>query len=106
MASFVFEQYSLVGIASRSFVLLLLTAGIAFAFRRRSASVVHGIWAVGLGGCLATPVVMSLSPSWSLPLLPSEASDVSTTPVVASASQPATTAGMAKHAPIGNERLT
>src|SRR5688572_29106897 len=61
---------SLISIALRSFVLLLLTVGIGFALRRRSAAVQHGIWAVGLGGCLAIPVVVALSPSWSLPLLP------------------------------------
>lgn len=63
------EANSILGLAARSVVLLLLTAGVAFAFRRRSAAVLHGIWTVGLGACLATPVAMYLAPRWSLPVL-------------------------------------
>jgi beta-lactamase regulating signal transducer with metallopeptidase domain/thiol-disulfide isomerase/thioredoxin len=104
MASMFIEPYSLVAIAVRSFVLLILTACVAFAFRRRSASVLHGIWTVGLGGCLATPVVMLLSPSWYLPLLPPEASVVSTSPDLAGTRQPLATTGIATHMPIDSER--
>src|SRR5687768_13954298 len=104
MASMFIEPYSLASIAIRSCVLLILTACIAFAFRRRSAAVLHGTWTVGLGGCLATPIVMLLSPSWYLPLLPPKSSAVSTTPVLAGARQPAVTVGIATHALIGNER--
>ena len=41
MASLLLEQYSLINIAVRSFVLLILTTGIAFALRRRSAAYLH-----------------------------------------------------------------
>ena len=104
MASFVLDQYLLGGIASRSCVVLLLTAGVAFALRHRSASVVHGIWAVGLGGCLAIPVIMSISPGWSLPLLPPAASADLTTPDLVPRSQPATAPSIAAHAPLGRGR--
>ena len=104
MASMFLEPYALASLAARSFVLLILTACIAFAFRRRSAAVLHGIWAVGLGGCLGTPIVMMLSPSWNLPLLPPEASAVSTTTVLSGSRQPTATAGNAPHAVNGSER--
>jgi len=103
MASMSLEPYSLASIAVRSFILLILTAGIAFALRRRSAAVLHGIWTVGLAGCLATPIVMSLSPNWSLPLLPPQASAGATKPVVLSAGEPAISA-FNTHAPVSNER--
>lgn len=105
MASMFFESNLLAAIAMRSFILLILTTCIAFVFRRRSAAVLHGIWTVGLGGCLATPVVMLLSPSWYLPLLPTEKSAVSTTPVLDSARRPEATAGMATHASLGNKPM-
>ena len=104
MASMLLEPYSLVSIAARSFILLTLTAGMAFAFRRRSAAVLHGIWAVGLGGCLAIPVVMWLSPSWFLPLLPPEASDPSPTRDVAAGSRLATPASTPESTYAGNGR--
>lgn len=72
MTSLLLEQYSLIGMAVRSFILLTLAAGIAFAFRRRSAAFVHGIWAIGLVVCLATPLVMLLLPAWTLQVLPPE----------------------------------
>ena len=80
MASLLLEQSSLVSMAVRSFVLLILTIGIAFALRRRSAAFLHGIWTVGLAGCLATPIVMSLLPSWTLRVLPPETSAAATKP--------------------------
>jgi beta-lactamase regulating signal transducer with metallopeptidase domain/uncharacterized GH25 family protein/thiol-disulfide isomerase/thioredoxin len=103
MANMILEPYSLVGIAVRSFVLLIATAGVAFAFGRRSAAVLHGIWAVGLIGSLATPVVMWLSPSWRLPLLPPESSMISTNPVLAGAKQAVTTAEHGKYVAIVDE---
>ncbi len=96
------EPYSLVSIATRSFLLLLLTAGIAIACRRCSAAVLHGIWTVGLGACLATPVLILLSPSWALPLLPAQERPTVGIPVVqrlGETQHPATAA----HVPIGNE---
>jgi beta-lactamase regulating signal transducer with metallopeptidase domain/uncharacterized GH25 family protein/thiol-disulfide isomerase/thioredoxin len=79
MATALLEHYSLFSIVGRSFVLLLLTSAIAFAYRRRSAAVLHGIWVVGLGGCLAIPIVTLLFPSWRLPLLPPQTAAVSPT---------------------------
>ncbi len=98
------ELEPLASIAVRSFVLLILTACIVFALRRRSAAVLHAVWTVGLAGCLATPIVMSLSPSWSLPLFPPAASAVSTALVSAGARQSRATSGIATRATIGNER--
>ena len=70
MASMLLEPYWIAGFAVRSFVVLILTAGIAAALRRCSAACVHGVWAVGTACCLATPIVAWLSPSWTLPILP------------------------------------
>ena len=64
------DSASIASIALRSLALLVLTAGIGFALRRRSSAVQHGIWAVGMAGCSAMPIVMAFSPSFSLPLLP------------------------------------
>ena len=64
------DSASIVGIALRSLALLVLTAAIGFALRRRSSAVQHGIWAVGMAGCSAMPIVMTFSPSWTLPFLP------------------------------------
>lgn len=101
MATALIEHYSLISIAGRSFVLLLLTLVIAFACRRRSAAVIHGIWAVGLAGCLAIPIVTWLSPSWRLPLLPPQTPAVSHTPKVVSDIQAATNSRVAKHMHVG-----
>ncbi len=59
----------IVGIALRSMAVIVLTAAIGFALRRRSSAVQHAIWAVGMTGCSAMPVVLAFSPGWSLPLL-------------------------------------
>ena len=64
------DSASIVGIALRSLALLVLTAAIGFALRRRSSAVQHGIWAIGMAGCSAMPIVMTFSPSWTLPFLP------------------------------------
>jgi beta-lactamase regulating signal transducer with metallopeptidase domain/thiol-disulfide isomerase/thioredoxin len=94
------------GMAIRSCLLLLLTAVTAFVCRRRSASVVHGIWAAGLGGCLAIPLVMLLSPSWSLPLLPPEKSAELTTPASVGIRHTASHPGFAPHMPIDHGEAT
>ena len=99
MTSVVLEHDWLVGIAGRSFVLLTLTAAAAFACRRRSASVLHGIWAVGLAGCLAIPLVMLLPPGLPLPVLPRAEYSVSTMPAI-----PASTDGVSTFAPHGDRR--
>jgi beta-lactamase regulating signal transducer with metallopeptidase domain/thiol-disulfide isomerase/thioredoxin len=104
MPSIFTEPYSLGSIAVRSFALLLLTACIAFSFRRRSAAVLHGIWTVGLGACLAIPFVMLSSPSWYLPLLPPETSGALTSPDLAIPQQPSLATDIANPAPIGDER--
>ncbi|MEX0642778.1 MAG: M56 family metallopeptidase [Pirellulales bacterium] len=92
MELFLRHQDLLASTAFRSFVLLLLTAGIGYALRRRSAAVRHGIWAVGLGGCLAMPVVVAISPSWTLPLLPPGLSNPTARVAEAKVSQPASRA--------------
>ena len=53
MSTQLLENYPLVNIAGRSFVLLVITFGVALACRRRSAAVIHRIWALGFFGCLA-----------------------------------------------------
>lgn len=75
MLSTLFESSALWAIAGRSFVLLVVTATAALLLRRRSAAVLHGIWALGLAGCLALPLVSFTSPRWSLPVLPTTAGD-------------------------------
>lgn len=78
----------LVSIALRSLVLLLVTLVIARLCRRRSAAVVHGIWALGLSGCLVLPAVSWLAPGWTLPLLPAQVAAVPVTPVPVPAEAP------------------
>jgi beta-lactamase regulating signal transducer with metallopeptidase domain/uncharacterized GH25 family protein/thiol-disulfide isomerase/thioredoxin len=71
MTTQVLENYPLVNIAIRSLLILVLTFGVAIACRRRSAAVSHRIWLLGFCGCLVIPIVTVLSPTWTLPLLPS-----------------------------------
>jgi beta-lactamase regulating signal transducer with metallopeptidase domain/uncharacterized GH25 family protein/thiol-disulfide isomerase/thioredoxin len=78
----------LVSIALRSLVLLLVTLMVATLCRRRSAAVVHGIWALGLGGCLLLPLMSWLAPGWNLPLLPAPVAAVHATSIPASAKAP------------------
>ncbi|TWT32495.1 Regulatory protein BlaR1 [Posidoniimonas corsicana] len=65
----------LLGLASRSLVLLALTAAVAYTLRRRSAALLHAVWTVGLAACLAVPVVGWLSPGWQAAVLPARASN-------------------------------
>lgn len=97
-----FEPYSLVSVAARSFLLLLLTAGIAIACRRCSAAVLHGIWTVGLGACLITPIVFLLSPSWAFPVLPAQEHSSAGVPVVSRFGEGHPPANAA-HTPFRNE---
>ncbi|MDZ4819525.1 MAG: M56 family metallopeptidase, partial [Planctomycetota bacterium] len=62
----------LASIAIRSLVLMLLVSVVAWLLRHRSAALLHLVWTAGLAGCLAIPLVMFLSPSWSLPVLAPE----------------------------------
>lgn len=102
MSSTLLEPSSLAGIAARSFILLLLTAGIGLAFRRRSAAFLHGVWTVGLAGCMAIPVIMSLSLSWALPLLPPQSNAVALVATAPVAATP-TTAAMLSLAPVNSD---
>ena len=80
MGTLFFESHWLAGIAIRACLVLVLTACAATMLRRRSAAVVHAIWTAGLGGSLAALLVMVLSPSWSLPMLPAAGSPVAAAP--------------------------
>lgn len=83
MGTLLFESHWLAGIAIRACLVLVLTACAATVLRHRSAAVVHAIWTAGLGGSLAALLVMALSPSWSLPMLPAPGSPVAAAPVSA-----------------------
>lgn len=61
----------LAAVVVRTFVLSLAILGISFAIRRRSAAIQHAVWAAGFVGCLTMPVIVAVSPTWSLKLLPS-----------------------------------
>ena len=104
MATMTLEPQLLASIAIRSCFVLILTACIAFALRRRSAAVLHAIWTAGLGGSLAAPLVMVLSPSWSLPMLSPEEIAVPITPVSVGTNHTVPTTGTATPDTIGNER--
>lgn len=69
---------SLLSLAGRSFALLLLTALVAQLLQRRSAAVLHGVWTLGLAGCLAMPLAILSSLEWSLPVLPAADSGTTT----------------------------
>ena len=56
-------EFALV-LAAKSAVLLLATAGAAFAARRASAAVRHLIWTTGLVATLALPAVPAIVPGW------------------------------------------
>ncbi|MCA9100314.1 MAG: M56 family metallopeptidase, partial [Planctomycetales bacterium] len=71
-------QDALVGLAVRSLLLLIATALVAITCRRCSAALQHGIWTVGLGGCLVLPMFTWLSPGWSVPVLPAKPPEVLT----------------------------
>ena len=62
------ENHPIADLAIRSFVLLIITAGVAFVCRRRSAAIIHRIWFLGFCGCVAIPIVALLSPGLTLPL--------------------------------------
>ena len=51
----------LAAVLVRSTILLFVVLAISFAVRRRSAAIQHGVWAVGLAGCLAMPLVVAVS---------------------------------------------
>ena len=53
-------------------LLLLATAGIAWALRSSSAAVRHLLWSVGLCAALVLPVALLALPSWRVALLPAE----------------------------------
>lgn len=72
MSFSILDSTLIVGVALRSLALLVLTAAIGFALRRRSSAAQHAIWAVGMAGCSAMPFVLLFSPGWSLPLLPED----------------------------------
>ena len=65
-------------VAIRSFAMLIITAAIAFALKRQSASVLHHVWTLGLVGCLLVPIVSIVSPAWQLAVLPADDVSVQT----------------------------
>jgi TonB family protein len=54
----------LLGCSVKATVLLTLTAGTAYALRRRSAAVRHHVWALGIVSAMALPIMTVLLPSW------------------------------------------
>jgi len=54
----------LVGCAVKATLLLALTAGTAYLLRSRSAAVRHQMWALGIAGSMALPLLTLLLPSW------------------------------------------
>lgn len=57
-------------LALRSFALLLVAAGVAFALRRRSAALRHAVWTVAAGAVLLVPAVSAALPSLKVDLPP------------------------------------
>jgi len=54
----------LIGCSAKATLLLALTAGVGYALRHRSAAVRHHVWALGIAGSLALPLLTLLLPSW------------------------------------------
>jgi len=54
----------LIGCTVKATLLLALTAGAGYALRHRSAAVRHHVWALGIAGSLALPLLTLLLPSW------------------------------------------
>ena len=54
----------LIGCTMKATLLLALTAGAGYALRHRSAAVRHHLWALGIAGSLALPLLALLLPSW------------------------------------------
>jgi beta-lactamase regulating signal transducer with metallopeptidase domain len=56
-------------LVAKASVVLAATAGLAWALRRRSASVRHLVWALGLAGVLALPLAALVVPPVAVPVL-------------------------------------
>ena len=54
----------LIGCSVKATLLLALTAGTAYALRRRSAAARHHVWALGIVSAMALPLLTVLLPSW------------------------------------------
>ena len=58
---------ALLGLALKATVVLGLTAAVAYALRRRSASVRHLVWSVGTVSVLSLPLLTYAAPTWDTP---------------------------------------
>ncbi|PYT77665.1 MAG: hypothetical protein DMG40_22575 [Acidobacteria bacterium] len=54
----------LIGCTVKATLLLALTACVAYALRRHSAAMRHQVWALGIAGSLALPLLTFLLPTW------------------------------------------
>src|SRR5260370_41357575 len=54
----------LIGCSVKATLLLALTAGTAYALRRRSAAARHHVWALGIVSAMALLLLTVLLPSW------------------------------------------
>ena len=57
----------LLDVVVKGTVLLVVTAAIAFAFRRASASLRHLIWSMSVVGLLLLPLLSVVMPNWTVP---------------------------------------
>jgi TonB family protein len=64
LSSSEFALSFLIGCSVKATLLLALTAGIAYALSGRSAAVRHHVWALGIVGSVALPLLTLLLPSW------------------------------------------
>jgi TonB family protein len=64
LSSSEFAVSFLIGCSVKATLLLALTAGTAYALRRRSAAVRHHVWALGIAGSMALPLLTLLLPAW------------------------------------------
>jgi TonB family protein len=64
LSSSEFALSFLIGCSVKATLLLALTAGTACALGRRSAAVRHHVWALGIVGSMALPLLTLLLPSW------------------------------------------
>lgn len=60
----------LIDVAVKSLLVLAAAGLVAWALRRRSAALQHGVWTAGLFICAALPAIALIAPAWHLSILP------------------------------------
>ena len=65
-----FASLLLIVVAVKSFLPLMIAWLTARRLHKSSAATVHRLWTLGLAGCLVIPMVSTLTPTWTLPIVP------------------------------------